>query len=325
MITRNLSFELEKNLPATFLLQGWCGGIVAGFVYTVAICLWEPSFKFLDAVAIAPYLAVAGSFVGVIKATIMWAPYILTKIQVRALTRVVLTTIGTGLFGVLAVLKFGYGYERPSNTAAWVLVLLFGGLPTAIMVGSRIKPWELFTFGSIAIGDSRTKKRVGSNNILATLGTLPLRFLSLIALALWILTFSCEPGMKKWWTLDVILFFLIPVAYLLFSAYVTFKSPHKILLLLSGLAANVPVALISFFAYEIYSRGSWLGKAPLYVSGICAAFVIAWVIFLAARLSVPTHSAMPTSRLREALKSGGAQVDHECLGSRFLEWQEHRA
>jgi hypothetical protein len=74
MRTRNLSFELEKTLPATFLLQGWLGGILAGFVYTVALCLEKQRFKLTEAVIYCAYLVIVGSVIGVVKATILWAP-----------------------------------------------------------------------------------------------------------------------------------------------------------------------------------------------------------------------------------------------------------
>ena len=49
--------------------------------------------------------------------------------------------------------------------------------PVALLFGSRVKPWELFTFGSIAVGE--VNHRSGSKSILGTLGSLPLRFLGI--------------------------------------------------------------------------------------------------------------------------------------------------
>jgi hypothetical protein len=323
MRTRNLSFQLEKTLPGVFLLQGWFGGIMAGLVYVAAICFWQ-SDKFTDAVFMSPYFFILGSFAGVFKSIVMWVPYSLIKIQVRPVTRVVITSIGTGVFAFLLALKFGYGLERPNDTAAWVLTLLVGGLPTAILVGSRVKPWELFTFGSIAVGDSRTGGRVGSKSVLATLATLPLRFLSLIALALWILAGACKVDPNQGIIGPAIVFF-IPFIYLLYSAYVTFKSPHRVLLLVSCIALNLPMGLITCYAY-IIKPGSYLFTEALpYVCGIGSAFLLAWAIFLVARLTAPTQRLIRETDLQEVLKSGGSHLDHHCLGSRFMEWQERHA
>jgi hypothetical protein len=310
MRTTKRSFELEKTLPGTFLFQGWLGGIVASVVYTAALCLSTGRFKFIDAVFMCCYLVIAGSAAGVIKSVIMWVPYVLTRIQVRAATRVAITSLATGVFAFLLALKFGYGLERPNDTAAWVLSMLAGGLPTAILVGSSIKPWELFTFGSIAVGDSRTGRRVGSKSISATLATLPLRFLSLSALALLILACASEYNPNDG-LLSIAVGFFVPFVYLFYSAYVTFKSPHRIVLLVSCIVLNLPVGLITYFAY-ITRPGSYLFTEALpYVCAIGSAFLLAWAIFLIARLNAPTQRM-----IRES---------HACLGSRFMEWQERHA
>jgi len=309
MRTRNLSFQLEKTFPGVFLLQGWFGGLVTGLVYTAALCFWN-SYQFTDAVFMSPYFFILGSFTGVFKSIIMWVPYRLTRIQVRPVTRVVITSIGTGVFAFLLALTFGYGLKRPNDTTGWVLTLIAGGLPTAILVGSNVKPWELFTFGSIAVGDSRTGGRVGSKSVPATLGTFPLRFLSLIALAMWILACAGKLDLTQG-IIGLAIVFFIPVIYLLYSAYVTFKSPHRILLLVSGIALNLPVGLVTYLTYKI-PRGSFLYTENLpYVIGIGSAFLIAWAIFLIARLTAPIKRTIGES--------------HGCLGSRFVRWQERHA
>jgi hypothetical protein len=316
MRTRNLSFQLEKKLPGIFLLQGGFGGIVAGLVYVAAMCFWDEHFNFTDALFVSPYFSILGSVAGVFKSILMWVPYRLTKIQVRPATRVMITTTGTGVLAFLLAYKFGYGLERPNDTAAWVLTLLAGGLPTAILVGSRVKPWELFTFGSIAVGDSRTGGRVGSKSVLATLATLPLRFLSLLTLAVWILAGACKFDPTQGFIGPAIVFF-VPFIYLLYSAYVTFKSPHRVLLLVSCIAVNLPMGLITCYAY-IIKPGSYLFTEALpYVCGIGSALLLAWAIFLVARLTAPTQKM-----IREI---GGSHLDHQCLGSRFMEWQQNHA
>lgn len=324
MRTRNRSFQLENTVPGLFLLQGWLGGILAGLVYTAAICLSVPRLEFIDAVIIAPYLVIVGSVAGLFKSIIMWVPYILTKVQVRPAARVVITSIGSGVFALLLALKFRYGFERPNDTAKWVLTLVAGGLPTAILVGSRVKPWELFTFGSISIGDSRTGGRVGSKSVLATLTTLPLRFLSLTALALLILAYASKVDSMGSF-IGLAIRFFVPFIYLLYSAYVTFKSPHTVLLLVSCIALNVPVGLITYLTYK-FPTGPYLFTESLpIVCGLGSAFLIAWALFLVARLTAPTQKMIDETDLQEVLKSSGSHLDHHCLGSRFMEWQERHA
>ena len=322
MRTKHLSFQLEETYIGLFLFQGLLGGILTGFVYLVAMSYWHHS-RFIDALYMFSYCAIFGSIVGVIKATIMWFPYRLTGIQVRPAARVMITSIGTGAFALLLALKFGYGFERPNDTAAWVLTVFAGGLPTAILVGSRVKPWELFSFGSIAVGDSRTGGRVGSKSVLATLATLPLRFLSLIALALLILACVSKHDSTPRGIGPSSVFFV--VIYLLYTAYVTFKSPHRVLLLVSCIVLNLPVGLITCYAYGI-NPGSYLFTEALpYVCGIGSAFLISWAFFLVARLTAPTQKMICETDLREVLKSETSHLDHHCLGSRFMEWQERHA
>jgi len=314
MRTKNLSFQLEQTMPSIFLLQGAFAGLVAGLVYTAAICFWNPPFMFIEAIFISPFFLVLGSVAGVIKSIIMWLPYRLTRIQVHPVTRVAITSICTGAGALLLALKFGYGFESPSDTAAWVLTMLLGGLPTAVLVGSSVKPWELFTFGSIAVGDSRTGGRVGSRSIAATLATLPLRFLSLIALGVWILTCACRfhPVARM-----IGPFVAFPFIYLLCTTYVTFRSPHRVLLLVSGILLNLPVGVVTYFAFKIKPASYFYTEAFPYVFVIGSAFLLAWVIFLVARLTAPTQ--------RLIRETGFSHVEHHCLGARFMEWQERHA
>jgi hypothetical protein len=97
------------------------------------------------------------------------------------------------------------------------------------------------------------------------------------------------------------------------------------LLLVSCIALNVPVALVTYIAYSINPGSYFFNENLPYVYGVGSAFLLAWAVFLIARLTAPTYRMMPAIMLREVLKSGGSHVGHECLGSRFLQWQERHA
>jgi hypothetical protein len=75
-------------------------------------------------------------------------------------------------------------------------------------------------------------------------------------------------------------------AYPAFSAFVTFRSPRKVVLTALGVIFNTPIALIGLFSYANYDKANWLGELPLIISEWCGSFVIAWMIFLIARLTV---------------------------------------
>jgi len=304
MRTKHRSFQLEETYLGAFILQGWFGGLVTGFVYVIVIASFGKPDLY-EAIVVLIYLSIFGSLLGVVKSTIMWGAYRLTKIQTRAVTRVVLTSLCTGLFALAIGLYLGGA--KTNELVVWVSIFVVGGLPTAILVGSSIKPWELFTFGSIATRWNRS----GSRNVLATLATLPLRFISLAGMAFWILYVVCE-GRRNSWSSNTLLLSLIPVAYLLFSVYLTFRSPQKIVLFVIALLANIPLGIIVFFRYVNNPAAYWLSDAPPYTGAICMAFLTAWIVCLVGRLSVRIdHVVLP--------------VGHRCLGSRFMEWQEHHA
>ena len=162
---------------------------------------------------------------------------------------------------------------------------------------------------------SLTEERPQS--IWLTLATLPLRILSILSLVLWILVLLFVAGNVKW-GLNSFVFFLLPAAYFFFSAYVTFRSPRKVVLLLTGIAANVPVTFIGSFAYSFSGPG--FRKPLLGISVICGAFLLAWSIFLMSRLTVRAQ----VKRLK-SFRTIARNADHHCLGSRFLDWHEHHA
>jgi hypothetical protein len=193
-----------------------------------------------------------------------------------------------------------------------MLGCLAGGLPTAILVGSSIKPWELFTFGTL-VGVRR-------RSALGTLGTLPLRVLSLLTLAVSCLYFASQV-LKHTQQLYLTLGFVAVATYLLFTAYVTFRSPRSAILCVAALIANIPVVLLGYFASKAYSQS--VGAVPLYILMLCILFVTAWAVFLAARLSVGLISGgQPSNIPGNTFLTKFEQSDHHhCLGSRFVEWQ----
>lgn len=310
MGTRNRSFQLEETLHGTFLLQGWFGGILTGFVYTTALCVLEPPYYLFDALVGALSFIALTNMLGVMKSILMWTPYRFKKFQPRAVTRVVLTSIATGVFAFVTGRLYS---DDINNWGVWMIVLVLGGMPTAILVGSNVKPWHLFTFGSIAGKSVRTRW--------GTIGTLPLRFMSLLALAVWLLYLAVQLGRDQWsWRLSW--FFVLPAIYLFFSAAVTFRSPRKLLLLIIGVCVNIPVAIVAAFPHAIRPEVFQESDVSLAIRVIGGMFLFAWAIFLLARLTVRTQRTFLLTGRNEVLLRGLSERDHECLGSRFSQWHE---
>jgi hypothetical protein len=242
----------------------------------------------------------------------------LTGIRLGVLARVVVSSIAAYVLAIFVSLQFGVYNE---DVAPWLIVTLSLSIPTALLVGSNVKPWELFTFGSIVVDG----QRVGSRSVLATLGTLPLRFLSLIGLAAWVLLYSCRrPYSAPQTSLELeIVTFLFPAIYLALSAYLTFRSPGKAFVPVCAVLLNLYAGgyfFLSFF--QSYSNGRWPGDEDWMFSVTAQTFIVAWNIFLVARLGAPTGEAKPLTILPAAPRRPKV-VEHQCLGTRFAEWQKH--
>ena len=316
MRTANRAFQLEARYPGMFLLQGWLGGILAGYIGMVCLCFLNDTADFLFAIGFLYIFIIPASILATVKATILWAAYRLTGIQLGAAGRVVATTICVSLLALFTA------FQIPSvdhnYLAVWIAVPVLVSLPTALLVGSSFKPWELCTFGTVSVHG----ERVGSTSLFATLGTLPLRFLSLGALAVWILFIACKRQVETI-PLETAAVLSVSLIYFVFSAYVTFRSPRKPILLIAGLVVNLLVVGLAAWAFLNYSS-TFLPEMIVLIGVLCTTCVVFWILFLVARLSVPTNP-MLIPDLNAAPLRAHDKRDHECLGSRFLQWHESEA
>ena len=277
--------EPKKIRFGLSIIQGFAAGTLGGFIYMV-LSFSQGNGKNLDsALSLLPYFLLTFAILGCIEATIIWSIYRLMGRTLRARARVSVTTMLSTLLVAFTGLYFELNEEQITN---FLLLTLSLGMPVALMVGSTVKPWELFTFGSIAAGE--VDHRVGSRNILATIGSLPLRFLGIGTTALFLLSLISEiqPMNNANKIVGAFLSVSIVCVYPMFSAFVTFRSPCKIVLTTLGFLLNIPIALIGLFCYGLYDKAYWLGNFPVVISAFCGSFVVAWVIFLIARLSVNT-------------------------------------
>lgn len=313
---RTKSFQLEQTVPGSFFFQGLAGGMLSGFIFALTIPFWaqnrlHPSWV----ISLTLFYMTIGAVVGVVKATFMWGAYRITGFQIRVLTRVAATTICIVVIGGLIYYKAGITDNE--QFAIGVAIAWLSALPVSLLVGSRVKPWEFFTFGSIAASNGT---RIGSRSVLATLGTLPLRFLSIFGLVVWSLTFVC----MRFTETDVIgdeLLITVPIIYLLVSTYLTFRSPRKLFLLVIGILINVPTAFLFYLSYEINFKDDRYGEEIPMAVNMTGEFLLAWVLFLVARLCVGLRTrTMPVRP--PVVFYPHKESEHHCLGSRFSEWHE---
>ena len=318
MNTKPTSFQLEKIVPGTFLMQGLLGGVLGGFVAGVAAAMAWKENSFVMTLDLTSLAVFTGAIIGMIKAMLMWGLVRLTGIQYKAITRVTLTCVITCLSIAIGSRQANFDEAFVRGCLIWALAV---GIPVALLVGSRVKPWELFTFGSIAAGE--VDHRSGSRSILRTLATLPLRFLSIGATALLLVYITREVASVQ--TTDdvliIILFLSVVCFYPLFSAYLTFRSPRKIVLVVIGVIMNFPMTLIWIIALREYLSPDSSNKLLIYVM-TSGSFLAAWLMFLTARLSVKLSPAPSLSITSNKSIAAAPNLDHECLGSRFVEWQQ---
>ena len=312
------SFQLEQTVPGSFFFQGLAGGTLGGFILVLLVGLWVQDLHPGWAMPLTALYMMMGAVVGAVKATLIWGAYRITGFQIRVLARVVFMTICIAL--ISGFIYYKAGITNNVDFAIGVGIAWFAVLPVALLVGSRVKPWELFTFGSMATSNGA---RMGSRSVLATLGTLPLRLLSIYASVVWILTFLCVRYVQSTVIGDDRLF-TVPLFYLLVSTYLTFRSPRKLVLLAIGILLNVPTAFLFYSSYQINFKDEWWGEEIPWLVNMSGEFLVVWVIFLVARMCVGLRTRTVPVR-PPVVFYPHKESDHHCLGSRFSEWHERVA
>jgi hypothetical protein len=287
----------------SFLAQGLAGGALGGFIFVFLSTLREGSSGFAATVYSTFFCMVVGSIIGVIEAACTWGLYN-SGIQLRAATRVSVVSVVATLIVVLA----GFQFKGVESALSYLLMMTLSfAVPPALLAGSNFRPSELFTFGTIAVRGVGFDELFESKSVWAIVGTLPLRFLSLVTAGLWLLYIAQAPKGNAS-SIEIAIVSALPLLYTGISAFLTFRSPGKLLLLLLGIGGNIPVVIGGLICFSLYT--SFHGTTHLLVlSEICLAFLFSWTIFLMARLSVDTSKLMPLSILPDkALPSGSEEV-----------------
>jgi hypothetical protein len=249
-----------KTTSGNLFAQGLVGGAFGGYVYVLLIILCQVDAPLWMVLSATPFCMVLGSIIGVIEAMVIRTLYRLTGFQMPAAMRV-------SVASVVATLSVGFVSFQPkvseNDLTVWLIMMLSFAVPPALMIDSNIRLSKLFTS---ALG-----------------GALPLRFLSLGVTGLWLLFLAQQARTPLFIVLRMLGW--LPLLYLGISAFLTFTSPGRLVLLVLGIGGNVPVVLCSwvfFSEYYFFYGPDWL----LVLSIICWAFLISWTIFVIARVSV---------------------------------------
>lgn len=297
------SSQPQQTVRGSFLAQGLAGGALGGFAYVFFVTLCEGNSDFWTVLSYTPLCMVLGSVIGVMEAAGLWSLYHFTGIQMRAAMRASIASVVATLVVVAVVL-----FEGVEDDHAWLIMTVSLVVPPALIIGSNLRPSELFTFGRLAVRGDGFDELYESRNVWAIALTLPLRFLSLGLAGVLLLHLAYEPkGNSPFGALAIV--YGLPLTYLVVSAFLTFRSPGKLLVLFLGIGGNIPVVLGGLLSYGVYNSFYNINEF-LILFKICCAFLISWTIFLIARLSVDTSELMPLSILPDKVLVARRE-DHE--------------
>jgi hypothetical protein len=91
-----------------------------------------------------------------------------------------------------------------------------------------------------------------------------------------------------------------------------------------GTLLNIPVAFLFYISHGISFRDEWWAEQIPSVNSMSGMFLIAWVLFLVARMCVGLRTRTVPVRAPIVFYPQ-KELDHHCLGSRFSEWHERVA
>jgi hypothetical protein len=196
------------------------------------------------------------------------------------------------------------------------------GTPTAFLVGSEIRLWRVFTFGTVNINNGRRSFRETSSNVFVLLGSLPLRLLNLSLLVVIILTgpalardsYRAFRQEKAWFIGIAIAIFLI--CYLISGIYLSYRTPRSSLLMSIVTLLNAPQIGLAIW---LYSKRNIEIEGPFFLAAavVTMFYVMIWGLCLVSRIV-----AARLIQRKIQLEQFALLNEHHCLGERMAFWQQ---
>lgn len=296
MKTKRVHIEPELILLGRYSLQGFAGGVIAAMALMLLYLLRGLNVESFIVVFWGAVPMVVAGFLGAIKAIPFWAVNCFKRTPLRARTRVLSGIVSTSLW-LFLLIREGSAKDKVFFISGIVVFLL--SLPTSLLIGSRVRTGKFFTSGSI--------------------GGLPLRLISTGGLLFCVLAVACWQLLGE----DVhqdIMFRYFPLLYFSLSLYLTFRPPRKTVLLITALGLNVPLVLALRLGDKFQTEYGWVKGETTALFILCLALLTVWALFIATQPNVATKKALRVERSYAMLREG--DPDHQCLGSRFAEWQQ---
>jgi hypothetical protein len=323
MKTNRVSFNPELITLGKYMLQGLVGGIFAALALMLFYLIRGLNVASFFVVIWAVVPMVVGGVIGVIKAIPFWALNHFLRSPLPPLARVIVGGFVPTSLWLFFLIREGEANKEVVVISSCVVFLL--SLPTSLLIGSRVRPERFFTAGSNVFLKNGIYKRLSVTDPSLVLGRLPLRLLSTGALLFYVLAVACWQLLGEDVQQDI-MFRYFPLLYFSLSVYLTFRTPRKTILIILALTLSVPLLLAIYFSTNFCEDYGWGTDEYLTLLIIPTMLLAAWTIFVGTQLSVSLSTGQRAilSDKRPAI-DGKPDHDHQCLGSRFTEWQQRAA
>ena len=304
MKTNHIFFDPDLISLLKCMLQGFVGGVFGAMVLMLLYLIFGSSPASFIVVLWAVVPIFVGGVLGTIKAIPFWTVNHLIKSPLSPLARVVAGGFVPTSLWLFVLIREGAATNETIIINAGVVSLIT--LPTSLLIGSGVRPEKFFM--------------IGCTDHPVALGRLPLRLLCTGALLF------CVLAVASWQLLgeDVqqdVMFRYFPLVYFSLSLFLTFKAPPRTVLLIISLGLNAPLIAGLYMSNEFQVDYGWVKGQYAGLIILCTMVLAAWAVFVATQLSVSSKKVLRTY-LAPAFPRQ-RNLDHQCLGARFLEWHEH--
>ncbi len=321
MITKRVSYQSKEPGIGTYIFQGFAGGMLVGYLLMLLVLIgWPSPVNFVVMLYVCVPMFVVGGL-GTIKAIPFWALNRFLGFRLPVLARIISGGFLPTSLWLFLLIREGKASDETLLISTGAVFLL--SLPTSLLIGSRVRPWEFFTYGSMVFRENGIYRRHTVTDAPVILGGLMLRIIATGGLLLSVLVVACGRELigKDIWK-DFI-FYYFPMFYFALSVYLTFRSPRKSVLLILGVILNVPLGLPLYLGSKFFIEIGWQAEDSTALFLVCTIFLAAWTGFIATQLSVTSKKDLLTD-ISHATHAMTQERDpgHQCLGSRFADWQE---
>lgn len=314
------SIAVPTPQAITFISQCVAAGVLAAclIVIDAVITCWANDVYAL--ILFFPFVAALCVPVSLVIGGLVWSASAACAHSPKLLGRLIVSLPIAYVIGL--ILEAGLYTERLASPIEFAICF---GVPTAFFVGSRICPWKIFTFGTVTIDTGQSISRETSSNVVALIGSLPLRLLNIYLLLLTTLveaTLARESyrdfEWEKVWLIAIAIAIFV-ICYFISGIYLSYRTPRTSVLMFLVTFVNVPPIGLAIWLYS--KRHSEVdGSLFLGTAVVVTVYLMIWVLCLASRIA-----AAKLFQRQIRIKQLAVLNEHHCLGERLAWWQKEYA